>query len=114
MITIYHNSRCTKSREGLCEVELLKKPFQIRNYMIDHFTSDELREVIKKLGLQPIELVRTKESIWIENYKNKELSSDEIIEAMLNYPKLIERPIIVYGEKAIIARPKERIKEIIG
>lgn len=113
MITIYHNPRCTKSREGLCEIELLQQPFTIRNYMIDHFTSDELREVIKKLGIQPIELVRSKESIWIENYKNKELSSDEIIEAMLNYPKLIERPIIVYGEKAIIARPKERIKKLI-
>ena len=114
MITIYHNSRCAKSREGLCEIEILQQPVTIRNYMIDHFTSDELREVIKKLGIQPIELVRSKESIWIENYKNKELSSDEIIEAMLNYPKLIERPIIVYGEKAIIARPKERIKELIG
>jgi arsenate reductase len=57
--------------------------------------------------------VRTKESVWIENYKNKELSAAEIIEAMLKHPKLIERPIIVYGEKAIIARPKERIKELI-
>ena len=108
MITIYHNSRCTKSREGLCEIELLQQPFTIRNYMIDYFTSDELKEVIKKLGIPPIELVRTKESIWIENYKNKELSVAEIIEAML-----IERPIIVFGEKAIIARPKERIKELI-
>jgi arsenate reductase len=113
MITIYHNPRCTKSREGLCEVELFKKPFQIRNYMIDLFTSDELKGIIKKLGISPIELVRTKESVWIENYKNKELSAAEIIEAMLKHPKLIERPIIVYGEKAIIARPKERIKELI-
>lgn len=113
MITIYHNSRCTKSREGLCEIELFQQPFTIRNYMIDHFTSDELKEVIKKLGISPIELVRTKESIWIENYKNKELSTAEIIEAMLKHPKLIERPIIVLGEKAVIARPKERIKELI-
>jgi len=113
MITIYHNPRCTKSREGLCEIELLQQPFTIRNYMIDHFTSDELKGVIKKLGIQPIELVRIKESIWIEHYKNKTLSEQEILYAMLNHPKLIERPIIVYGEKAIIARPKERIKELI-
>lgn len=57
--------------------------------------------------------MRTKESIWIENYKNKQLSAAEIIEAMLKHPKLIERPIIVFGEKAVIARPKERIKELI-
>jgi len=113
MITIYHNPRCTKSREGLCEVELFNKPFQIRNYMIEQFTLDELKDVIKKLGIQPIELVRIKESIWIEHYKNKTLSEQEILDAMLNHPKLIERPIIVYGEKAIIARPKERIKELL-
>jgi arsenate reductase len=106
MITIYHNSRCTKSREGLCEIELLQQPFTIRNYMIDHFTSDELKEVIKKLGISPIELVRTKESVWIGNYKNKTLSEQEILYAMLNHPKLIERPIIVYGEKAILPDQK--------
>lgn len=112
MITIYHNPRCSKSRESLCEIELLQQPFTIRNYMIDHFTSEELKGVIKKLGISPIELVRTKESIWIENYKNKQLSAAEIIEAMLKHPKLIERPIIVFGEKAIIARPKDRINEL--
>lgn len=112
MITIYHNPRCSKSRESLCEIELLQQPFTIRNYMIDHFTSEELKGVIKKLGISPIELVRTKESIWIENYKNKQLSAAEIIEAMLKHPKLIERPIIVLGEKAIIARPKDRINEL--
>lgn len=112
MITIYHNPRCNKSRESLCEIELLQQPFTIRNYMIDHFTSEELKGVIKKLGISPIELVRTKESIWIENYKNKQLSAAEIIEAMLKHPKLIERPIIVLGEKAIIARPKDRINEL--
>jgi arsenate reductase len=113
MITIYHNPRCTKSREGLCEVKLFKKPIQIRNYMIQPFTLDELKGVIKKLEIQPIELVRIKESIWIEHYKNKVLSEQEIVDAMLNHPRLIERPIIVYGEKAIIARPKEQIKKLI-
>jgi arsenate reductase len=73
MITIYHNSRCTKSREGLCEIELLQQPFTIRNYMIDLFTSDELKGIIKKLGISPIELVRTKESVWIKNYKKQRI-----------------------------------------
>jgi arsenate reductase (glutaredoxin) len=58
-------------------------------------------------------LVRTKENIWIENYKGKELTDNQIIEAMLQNPKLIERPIIVNGDKAVIARPKEKINEIL-
>ena len=113
MITIYHNPRCTKSREGLCELEILNQPFQLRKYLDEPFTKDELEEVIKKLNIKPIELVRTKESIWIENYKNKILTDVEIINAMLAHPKLIERPIVVKGDKAIIARPKEKIKELL-
>lgn len=113
MITIYHNPRCTKSREGLCEIENLNQPFEIRKYLDEPFTEKELKEVIKKLNIKPIELVRTKESIWIENYKGKDLSDTQIIEAMLQNPKLIERPIIVNGNKAVIARPKEKINEIL-
>ena len=113
MITIYHNPRCTKSREGLCEIENLNQPFEIRKYLDEPFTEKELKEVIKKLNIKPIELVRTKESIWIENYKGKELSDTQIVQAMLENPKLIERPIIVNGNKAVIARPKEKINEIL-
>lgn len=113
MITIYHNPRCTKSREGLCEIELLNQPFEIRKYLDEPFTKVELEEVIKKLKIKPIELVRTKENIWIENYKGKELSDNQVIEAMLQNPKLIERPIVVNGDKAVIARPKEKINEIL-
>lgn len=113
MITIYHNPRCTKSREGLCEIELLNQPFKIRKYLDEPFTKDELEEVIKKLNIKPIELVRTKESIWIENYKGQKLSDAQIIDAILENPKLIERPIVVNNNKAVIARPKEKINEIL-
>ncbi len=113
MITIYHKPRCTKSREGLCEIENLNQPFEIRKYLDEPFTEKELKEVIKKLNIKPLELVRTKESIWIENYKGKDLSDTQIIEAMLQNPKLIERPIVVNGNKAVIARPKEKINEIL-
>lgn len=113
MIIIYHNPRCTKSREGLCEIESLNQPFEIRKYLEEPFTESELREVIHKLQIKPIELVRTKETIWIENYKGKELNDENIINAMLQNPKLIERPIIVNGNKAVIARPKEKINEIL-
>lgn len=113
MITIYHNPRCTKSREGLCELELLNEPFEIRKYLENPFTKEELIDVINKLGIKPIELVRTKESIWVENYKGKVLSDNEIIETMLTNPKLIERPIVVKENKAVIARPKENINKIL-
>lgn len=113
MITIYHNPRCTKSREGLCELELLNEPLTIRKYLDEPFTKEELIDVINKLEIKPIALVRTKESIWMENFKNKSLSDNEIIDAMLANPKLIERPIIVKGNKAVIARPKENINKIL-
>jgi arsenate reductase len=113
MITIYHNSRCSKSREGVCFLENTKKPFQIINYLENIPTKEELKELLQKLNISPIELVRKKETIWISNYKNKNLTDDEIIQAMIENPKLIERPIIVNGNKAVIARPVERINEIL-
>ncbi|MCL9770321.1 arsenate reductase (glutaredoxin) [Flavobacterium sp. HXWNR69] len=113
MITIYHNPRCTKSREGLCEIENLNQSFKIRKYLDEPFSEEELKEVIKKLNIKPIELVRTKEAIWIENFKGKNLSDIEIIKAMLHYPKLIERPIVINGDKAVIARPKDKINEVL-
>lgn len=113
MITIYHNSRCSKSREGVCFLEDSKSEFEIINYLENVPTKSELKELLKKLKLTPVELVRKKEPIWIENYKSKTLTDDEIIQAMIEHPKLIERPIIVNGDKAVIARPTERINEIL-
>ena len=113
MITIYHNPKCTKSREGLCEIKKMKKSFTIRKYLDEPFTKEEMKDVIRKLNIKPLELVRTKESIWIENYKGKQLSDEDIIDALLLHPKLIERPIIVIDNKAVIARPKEKIYELM-
>ncbi|RXR19038.1 arsenate reductase (glutaredoxin) [Flavobacterium amnicola] len=113
MITIYHNNRCSKSREGLCFLEDKKVDFQVINYMENTPTASELKELLKKLNIPALDLVRKKEAIWMEHYKGKELSEDEIIHAMIENPKLIERPIIVNGDKAVIARPTERINEIL-
>ena len=114
MITIYHNPRCTKSREGLCELENLKQSVTVRKYLDEPFTKEELLDILKKLAIKPIELVRIKEPIWIENYKGKKISDEDIIDAMLIHPKLIERPIVVFGNKAVIARPKEKINELLS
>ncbi len=113
MITIYHNPRCTKSREGLKELEDLNQEIIIRKYLDEPLSKTELQDIIKKLGIQPIDLVRTKEQIWKNNFKGKSLSNEQIIEAMLENPKLIERPIMVNGNKAVIARPADKIKEIL-
>ena len=113
MITIYHNPRCSKSREGLQLLELEGKPFTTVKYLNEPLTKEELTEIINKLNIKPIELVRQKEDIWIKNYKGKDLSDGKVIDIMVEHPKLIERPIVVNGNKAVIARPAERIKEIL-
>lgn len=113
MITIYHNSRCSKSREGVCFLEEIKSDFKIINYLENVPSKEELKELLSKLNITAGDLVRKKESIWIENYKGKNLNEEEIIEAMINHPKLIERPIVVKGNQAVIARPTEKIKEIL-
>lgn len=113
MIKIYHNPRCSKSREGLCTLQDLNQDFEIINYIKNPLTFDELKRLIALLKIKPIELVRTKESIWKEQFKDKNLTDEEIIEAMVTHPKLIERPIVVNGNKAVIARPIEKIDEII-
>jgi arsenate reductase len=113
MITIYHNNRCSKSREGICFLENVNEPFEIINYIDNVPTFKELEVIINKLNIKPIELVRIKEKDWTENFKGKLLSDKEIIEAMIQFPKLIERPIVINGEKAVIARPAELINDVL-
>ena len=113
MITIYHNPRCTKSRQGLEIVENSDKPFQIIKYLDEKLSTNQLNIIVKALGIKPIELVRKNEAIWKENFKGKDLTDIEIINAMVANPKLIERPIVINGNKAVIGRPPERIFSII-
>lgn len=113
MITIYHNPRCRKSREGLQIVESSGKEFQIREYLKELPTTEELSSVIELLGIAPLQLVRKNEAIWKENFKGKSLSDQEIIQAMAENPKLIERPIVINNGKAVVGRPPENIHQII-
>lgn len=113
MITIYHNPRCGKSRDCLAFLETSDKKFEIIKYLETPLSFNELKEIIRKLSINPIELIRKNETIWKENFKGKELTDSEIIQTMVDYPILMERPIVVYNDKAIIARPLEKINEII-
>ncbi|PTX62751.1 arsenate reductase [Kordia periserrulae] len=113
MLKIYHNPRCRKSREGLAILEASGKDFDIVKYLDNPLSTDELSEIIKLLGIAPEQLVRKNETIWKENYKGKELSDSEIIQAMVEHPKLIERPIVIHNKKAVIGRPPEDINRIL-
>ena len=113
MIIIYHNNRCRKSRQGLQLLETSGKDFKIIKYLENIPTKEELLAIIDKLGIPPIDLVRKNEAVWKESYKGKDLTDDELIEAMVAHPKLIERPIVINNEKAVIGRPPEKISDII-
>ncbi|MCH7525583.1 MAG: arsenate reductase (glutaredoxin), partial [Bacteroidetes bacterium] len=106
-------NRCSKSRCGLDILEQSGKPFEIVKYLEDTSSASELKEIIDLLGISPIQLVRKNETIWKENFKDKTLSDKEIIDAMVKHPKLIERPIVINGNKAVIGRPSELILKII-
>ncbi|MFD0932899.1 arsenate reductase (glutaredoxin) [Psychroflexus salinarum] len=113
MIKIYHNPRCRKSREGLAILEESGKDFQIIKYLDDIPSVNDIQSIIDKLEVSPIDLVRKQEKIWKENYKNKTLSDPEILKALHEHPKLIERPIVIKDNKAVIGRPPGDIKKIL-
>ena len=113
MIKIYHNSRCRKSREALEILRTKYIEFEVIEYLKDNLTKNQLHNLINKLGFEPINLVRKNEQIWKENFKNKELTSDEIIQILSDNPKLIERPIVESNSKAIIGRPPENVLKIL-
>lgn len=111
--TIYHNNRCRKSRETLQLLEEQQENITIINYLETVPTVQELTEIISLLGITPIQLIRKGEAIWKDNFKGKELSDAQLIEAMVTYPKLIERPIVVKNGKAALGRPPENVLNIL-
>ncbi|MFN8259853.1 MAG: arsenate reductase (glutaredoxin) [Chitinophagales bacterium] len=113
MITIYHNNRCGKSRIALCLLEESGQKFRTVEYLKDAPSVEELKAILKKLNIKPHDLIRTKETVYLENFKGKELTDEQWIQAMHEHPILIERPIVINGNKAVVARPPERVKEIL-
>lgn len=117
-IIIWHNPRCRKSREGLSATEKIagEKGIQveIRKYLDNPPGENELKEVLQMMSMKPLELVRTKEAIWKEKFKGKDLSDGEVIKAMHTYPKLIERPVVIFGTKAVLARPADKVSDLFS
>jgi len=110
---IYHNPRCSKSRQGLAILKDAQVEPEIIDYIKNPISFEELSDILHKLAIPAIDLVRKNEAVWKENFKNKALSEKEIIEAMVSFPKLMERPIVVHKEAAVVGRPPEKIKELI-
>lgn len=110
---IYHNPRCTKSRQTL---ELLKKKGvqpQVILYLDDPLDEATLKKLIGYLKIEPIDLVRKSEPVFKEKFKGKKKTDLQWIKAMVKYPKLIERPIVVKGRKAVLGRPPENVLELL-
>lgn len=113
MITIYHNGQCSKSRGAL---ELLQEegiPHHVRWYLAEPLSTEELEALLKKLGMPASALVRNNEEYFLDNLAGKDFSEEEWLEILITHPELIERPIVVNGDKAVIARPAERIHEVL-
>ena len=113
MVTIYHNPRCMKSRETLALLEEKKEDVSIVEYLKEPPSREQLVEIVRMLGISPSQLIRKGEADFKDNFKGKDLSDDEWIEAMLQYPKLIERPIVIKGGKAALGRPPVQVLDIL-
>ena len=110
---MYHNPRCSKSRETLRIIEGKKIPVKVIEYLTDILTKEELVDLLYKLKLPAVDIVRKQEPIYKEIYKGKTLSEEQWVEAMVTYPKLIERPIVVKGNEAILGRPPQNVNQLI-
>lgn len=113
MITIYHNPRCRKSREALQLLEASGTPFTVVDYQKEPLSPEALKSILEKLGMPAEALVRKNEALWKERYKGKTLTEGELIGLMVAHPRLMERPILVRGEQAVLGRPPERVMELI-
>jgi len=110
---IFHNPRCSKSRQTLNILKDNNIEVEIIEYLKEPPTKAELKSILKKLGKKPFEIIRKGEAIYKENFKGKDFSDEEWIDIMVKNPKLIERPIVFDDKKAVIGRPPESVKEMM-
>ena len=113
MTKIYHNPRCSKSRETLQLLEKAGEDIEIVLYLDEIPSVMKISELIQQLNITPRDLIRKTEAIWKEQFKGKNLTDDQLVQAMHEYPKLIERPIVIKNGKAVLGRPPEKVYDII-
>jgi arsenate reductase len=113
-ITIYHKPTCTTCRQTVQMLKDSGTPFTAVNYYEQTFTKDQLKKILKKAGLSPKDALRTKEDIYKElGLAKKELSDDTLLDLMVKHPDLIQRPLVVKDDKALLARPAETVKTLL-
>lgn len=111
-LRIYHNARCSKSRSACALIAEAGVPVEVVNYLEAPPSREELVALLRKLGMRPSELLRRGEAVFAEQYGGRELSEAEALEALLAHPILMERPIVVRGDRAVVARPPERVRKL--
>lgn len=112
MIKIYHNKRCSKSRQTLSLLESKTDDFEIVDYLKNPPSFEEIQAILVQLNMKPHDLIRKGEAIFKDNYKDKNLTDEELIKAMVLNPILIERPIVIKDNKAILGRPPESLDQL--
>lgn len=113
-ITIYHNNQCSKSREALSILKEGGVDLEIVEYLKEVQSSQNITDLLTKLGISALELMRKGEKDYLENVKGKSLTEAELIDLLVKFPKLIERPIVIKGNKAIIGRPPTLVVDFIA
>jgi len=112
MITIYHNPRCKKSRAGLEFLKSKTNDFTIVEYLKNPVTEEELAILFTKLNKKPVDMIRTQEAVYKQNFKGKDFTDEEWIKIMVENPKLIKRPVVVKDNKAVWGDPAEEIEQL--
>lgn len=112
-LTIYHNPRCSKSRAALAILQAHEFPLRVVEYLKEPLTRAELAGLRKKLGLPPAEWIRRTEAEYKQAGLGPHSSEAQLLDAMATHPVLIERPIVVRGDRAVVGRPPERVLELV-
>lgn len=112
-LRVYHNARCSKSRSACQLLEERGIAFEVVEYLKTPPSCDELAAVLAKLGMTAEALVRKGEDIYKAEFKGRSLTEAEWLDALVAHPVLIERPIVVCGERAVIGRPPEKVLELL-
>lgn len=114
MIKIYHNPRCKKSRAGIQHLEKKGVEFEVVEYLKDPIDAKELKDVLVRLNYSPHDLVRTQEELYKKQLKGKQFTDEEWIRLLVENPRLIKRPIVVRGYKAVWADPPEEMDKLVS
>jgi len=110
---IYHNPRCSKSKQTLQLIKDAEIDVEVIEYLNEIPTKEELELILMQLNLKPIDIIRKGEVVYREKFKDSNFNDEEWIQIMIEYPKLIERPIVIKGNKAILGRPPENVLDLL-